>query len=730
MNSQLNNQQTENQDQQIFSAKEDQFRPVFFEPATKRQQSTSASAQLASSSASSASAQLAASSEYPSSSTPLPSTSSNSDELKSNKRARLDVLQQQLHTLALVLLAPLQLVTPTPLSPNSSSPDEPCTTSNTPLAKPLINFKQKRTESSKSTRSKLSKQDHTPNLSNIKRYRSRSLPNVFFSLLRRRHHHHHAHGNNLQYNHSHFGTPSENVINAVPSMAFSFPQQQPFFPPTNASTQKISQPPPLPPVSLQSLREIDLHEILKNPQLRHDILFDPQLQFRPNLDGERGRKKKMAVDKYWEDVQRECESYIVEKKFNQLDSRLPPLFQTLKEILISLLPSKDVEQVNEVMDIDLLIQQLKKFAFDFVSLAQWLSQIFKSHCAPMRDLWVDEMTMKFTILKQENSISSLVDGLRMIFSILELMKLDVANHQIRILRPVLMETLVDFERNYFTQMINRCKMNLQDSTSWFVTNYQSCQDKSIKLKELSTMSILKLLSCRHMVMSFPTSLSFDHARLVLLRADIRQLVCLQLCILLFKQMLFQEPASVSYRQELVKPESINRLKKEILAIVTNDNGNIKWTRNVGAISLQLCKLVITSPEEAERGILKTPKESTVEFAFNWLIKQTQPSSNLYGIMEERIFKQLLEIANVFKDDEMLKEESNSSAQTTTNTSAKSTITQTSTSPTVKEELDENNELNQLGMRVAKLCNFHWNVFGNTYTEAITNHKQQEPNLNL
>lgn len=64
----------------------------------------------------------------------------------------------------------------------------------------------------------------------------------------------------------------------------------------STTTSTTSTPPaPLPPVNIQSLREIDLAEILKNPQLRHDILFDPQLQFRPNLDGERGRRKKSLM---------------------------------------------------------------------------------------------------------------------------------------------------------------------------------------------------------------------------------------------------------------------------------------------------------------------------------------------------------------------------------------------------------------------------------------------------
>lgn len=45
--------------------------------------------------------------------------------------------------------------------------------------------------------------------------------------------------------------------------------------------------PLVPPITKTTLKELDLHEILRNPQLRHDVVFDPNLMFRPNHDGER-----------------------------------------------------------------------------------------------------------------------------------------------------------------------------------------------------------------------------------------------------------------------------------------------------------------------------------------------------------------------------------------------------------------------------------------------------------
>ena len=41
------------------------------------------------------------------------------------------------------------------------------------------------------------------------------------------------------------------------------------------------------------------NKIVQNPKLRHDVNFDPDLHFRPNLDGEKGRKKTLKANDFW-----------------------------------------------------------------------------------------------------------------------------------------------------------------------------------------------------------------------------------------------------------------------------------------------------------------------------------------------------------------------------------------------------------------------------------------------
>lgn len=532
--------------------------------------------------------------------------------------------------------------------------------------------------------------------------------------------------------------------------------------------------PLLPPINLQSLKEIDLQEILKNPQLRHDILFDPQLQFRPNLDGERGRRKKTVIERYWVEIEHECKQFFDAAAAQTNGNVTPPkatrlraLFTTLREILLSLLPLKDRQPVNEIMDIDLIVQQLNYGLFDFVAMAKWLGDVFKSHCAPMRDSWVLDMIQKFQQAYDEGSVSKLVEGLRLIFLILEAMKLDVANHQIRILRPVLIETATDFEKDYFHQLITHCKRDISDSLKWFHRAYTKRLEarngtglrstatiggvsgaEALAIADIRptlTTAVIELLSCRNMATEFPSTLAFDHTRLVLLRADVRQLVCVQLCIVLFKQVCSNYAASHQIKNVSLKPEAITAMQEQILAIVTDDNGNVKWTRNVQAIALQLVKNAVSLCNNSAAGSadiisLAALPQPLVDFCYNWLLKQIQPNTDVYGLMEEKIFKELAQQIERLVGTESATTGANNNHNNVNNgkhngngdhgSGVKNADGTTGSQPALPEGKPANTGMNILkqrkadsemagiSFRISTLVKFHWSVFGDYYTEYV------------
>jgi hypothetical protein len=56
---------------------------------------------------------------------------------------------------------------------------------------------------------------------------------------------------------------------------------------TRSPIQAVLATPLTPPISNATLRELDLYEILDQEQLRHDLVLNNSLLFRPNNDGER-----------------------------------------------------------------------------------------------------------------------------------------------------------------------------------------------------------------------------------------------------------------------------------------------------------------------------------------------------------------------------------------------------------------------------------------------------------
>jgi len=193
-------------------------------------------------------------------------------------------------------------------------------------------------------------------------------------------------------------------------------------------TQDSLQQQHLPPVTLSTLQELDLSEIYRNPKLRHDVVFDAQLHFRPNLDGSRGRRKREQADIYWKLVLHECEMLFANVRNRQarvarMAVKLPTLFRTMKDILSTLVPKSDRDEVEAVLDHQLLMQQLEHGVLNFKNLSGWLARVLKAHCAPMRDQWVEQMVSRVTYGVDNQMTSALVDGLKMVFGILEAMKL-------------------------------------------------------------------------------------------------------------------------------------------------------------------------------------------------------------------------------------------------------------------------------------------------------------------
>lgn len=361
-----------------------------------------------------------------------------------------------------------------------------------------------------------------------------------------------------------------------------------------------------PPITKQSLSELDITNIIQNLKLRHDVNFDRDLSFRPNLDGAKGQEKLKAAQKYWNALTAELELYAY--LFHGSSSpkhapwpmlvaaskkRIPLMFNTIREILKNLVPDRDQARVDEHLEVSMLMQQIEKGVFDLVRLSEWLAHILKEHCAPMRDGWVDKMVESTRIGVGSESI---VRGLRELLGILEAMKLDVANHQIRNLRTLLIEDTINFEQKYHLSRIARGRINVEGAQRWYSYEEKSMRQsvplsyvrKDIGRAQFETFvqAVVHILLSNDPSKDFPETFYLDQDRLRALKSELHDIVHFDMCCKIFAWLLRE----MNYRGSAPHTAQQN-LRNSLFDIVGEDRNysSRQWIVNVDYIAVELVR---------------------------------------------------------------------------------------------------------------------------------------------
>ncbi|KAI9828581.1 MAG: hypothetical protein M1819_006573 [Sarea resinae] len=368
----------------------------------------------------------------------------------------------------------------------------------------------------------------------------------------------------------------------------------------------------IPPVTRDSLSELDIVKIINNTKLRHDINFDRELHFRPNLDGDKGRRKMQLAELYWDALLAELilrfknddvfpsgfiRRRIIESETNLRDerttifqkSRLGKMFESIGEILKTLVPERDHQMIDDMLDGKLLMQQVDNKVCDFITLSQRLSRLLKMHCAPMRDEWADHMAKQIEHGVRDLDMNTLVEGLKTLFGTLEAMKLDVANHQIRSLRPLLINDTINFEQKYFSHKIANARIDLAYSELWFMSARnlflpeRSKWRSNGKRQHLSVFfsALVRMLYASSPLANFPQTFIFDYDRLRHLRGNFHDAVCLEICHNIFTR--------VCHLLGNLECRSSKDLRDSIVSIVGHGNEDQKWERNIPNVAAEIVR---------------------------------------------------------------------------------------------------------------------------------------------
>ncbi|KAI9331132.1 T-complex protein 11-domain-containing protein [Zopfochytrium polystomum] len=398
----------------------------------------------------------------------------------------------------------------------------------------------------------------------------------------------------------------------------------------------------LPPITRFTLRELNMDEILSNAQLRHDLYFDPNLQFKPNTDGDRGDQRKARSDMYWSQVEAEVlagQTY-----------RLPLLLFEIRTIIIEMLPYADnmKESVESNLDIRLIAQQLEHNVLNVDALIQYLADLLKANCAPARDVMVDAM---LAAAKE----GSFVSAIRICFELVEMMKLDYANHQLLRLRPYVVENCIAFEWNWFQEELKAGTSTLSATKSWFIDSYNRFEKSQSAIPPSSALpsssvarppippfnsvfadGILYLLqhcpalfdSCTPLPTSatpslpspppaLPETLKMDSNRLLTFRNDWQDITIMATLLILFRQA--SGPRCTPAHQSEMK---------STLWVLLNDTDT-----SLAHIVLEMARTAGT--------IRGRRFEESEELALSGLVEKTlAPDSRLYGLVWARVGEHL------------------------------------------------------------------------------------------
>lgn len=301
------------------------------------------------------------------------------------------------------------------------------------------------------------------------------------------------------------------------------------------STQRLQRPHSSPPRFVTVEELLETAKGVTNMALAHEIVVNGDFRIKPvelPEDSLEKRVKEIVHKAFWD-----CLSVQLSEDPPTYDHAIK-LVGEIKETLLSfLLPghTRLRNQITEVLDLDLIKQEAENGALDISKLAEFIIGMMGTLCAPARDEEV----------KKLKDIKEIVPLFRAIFSVLDLMKVDMANFAITSIRPHLMQQSVEYERKKFQQLLEKQPNSLDFVTQWL----EEAADDLLSQKHKSALpagggaagsgdgptpdpvavqnhAYLRLLRWDHLRRPFPETVLMDQARFQELQLQLEHLTIL------------------------------------------------------------------------------------------------------------------------------------------------------------------------------------------------------------
>nr|XP_004650629.2 T-complex protein 11-like protein 2 [Jaculus jaculus]XP_045009060.1 T-complex protein 11-like protein 2 [Jaculus jaculus] len=399
------------------------------------------------------------------------------------------------------------------------------------------------------------------------------------------------------------------------------------------------------PASTSPPRVITFDEVmataknLTNLSLAHEIAVNENFRLEEDAIPENslaGQMRRIVHQAFWDVLKAELSAEPPEYE------HAIRLFEEIRESLLSFLTpggrSQLYNQICEVLDIDLLRQQAEHSAVDIQGLANYVISTMGKMCAPVRD----------QVIRDLKATDDIVELLRQIFHVLDLMKMDQVNFAIRNIRPHIQRQLVEYERSKFQEILEETPDALKQTTEWLkesideeLLNSETAVSPGAEASSpsLSPMlilhnSFLKLLQWDYQKKGLPETLITDEIRLQELTEKLNQLKIIACLSLITNNMVGAITEGL--------PELANRLKRISAVLLEGMNKvtfNLKEALN--SIGVQTCVEINEALKERGSPPLNTEVQANLVGQFSSIEEKDNPVRSLIDKRIQLYMKSLL-----------------------------------------------------------------------------------------
>ncbi|KAJ2849448.1 cAMP-mediated signaling protein sok1, partial [Coemansia erecta] len=401
-----------------------------------------------------------------------------------------------------------------------------------------------------------------------------------------------------------------------------------------------------PPINRFTLRELKIQNILQNPRLRHEVLFEPKLEFRPNSSGQLAESKQRTAQQYWATVE-----YGLRTESGP--ATIAALVIELREILAEMAedsPKAELSQyavdLRERLDDARVKQQLARGVFDVSAVVVYLGSVMRVFAPGERH--------SAAIAKIGSYVARgrIVRGLRLAFDVLESIKIDIANASIEMYREYMRATAVAFERSHFGLSVRRGAIaGLSEAREWWNRALNDARGSG------SSLDTIFFEVARDLILddgaSVPVLFRMDEARVVSVRRETERLSIAGTVFLSFGQFLQaigrMRPAqtqsqTVEFRNAAGKVD-YDSLAAECFQLFP-ESCSVQWTEPLrpaagpavapAAGEIPLSRLVADLMRLAERALGRTTLRSEAALLERTLLRAARYECPLREVVEERV----------------------------------------------------------------------------------------------